>query len=89
MGKKLLAIPIIGQYEQLCNAAALKQMGVHCIEAVDKNFIPAFENWMNDEKKITLSSNHSTESIISYLMKHAIRRKNDEPRWVYPELSFN
>lgn len=89
LGKKLLAIPIIGQYEQLCNAAALKQMGVHCIDAVDRNFIPAFENWMNDEKKIILPSNHSTESIISYLMKHAIRRKNNEPRWVYPELSFN
>jgi uncharacterized protein (TIGR00661 family) len=89
LGKKLLAIPIIGQYEQLCNAAALKQMGVHCIDAVDKNFIPTFENWMNDEQKIILSSNHSTGSIVSYLMRHAIRRKNDEPRWVYPELSFN
>ena len=30
LGKKLMAIPIRGQYEQQCNAAALKEMGVSC-----------------------------------------------------------
>src|SRR5207244_668272 len=28
LGKKLLVIPIRGQYEQFCNAAALQKMGV-------------------------------------------------------------
>ena len=88
LGKKILAIPIKGQYEQLCNAAALEKMGVSCIDAVDKNFSPAFNNWMNDEKKITLSSNHSTESIISFMMSHSIKRKNYEEDLSYPGFSF-
>src|ERR1022692_3243631 len=89
LSKKILAIPIKGQYEQLCNTAALEKMGVACIEAVDKNFIPVFNNWMNDEKKISMASTHSTESIISFLMSHAIKRKDYEQDWAYPELSFN
>jgi uncharacterized protein (TIGR00661 family) len=89
LGKKLLAIPIIGQYEQLCNAAALKKMGVACIDAIDKNFIPVFNNWMNDENKIILPSTHSTASIISFMMSHSIKRRNHKQDRVYPELSFN
>jgi uncharacterized protein (TIGR00661 family) len=89
LGKKLLAIPIKGQYEQLCNAAALEKMGVTCIGAVDKNFMPVFNNWINDKKKISLSANHSTESIISFLMSNATKRKKYEEDLVYPGLSFN
>ncbi|HEX9600998.1 MAG TPA: glycosyltransferase family protein, partial [Mariniflexile sp.] len=39
MGKKLLVIPMKGQYEQQCNAAALKDMGVPIIKALKKKYI--------------------------------------------------
>jgi uncharacterized protein (TIGR00661 family) len=89
LGKKLLAVPIKGQYEQLCNAAALEKMGVAYIDSIGKDFIAVFNEWMNDKKQIRLSTNHSTGSIISFLVSHAVRRKKYEEDLVYPGLSFN
>src|ERR1700761_4444810 len=54
MGKKLLVIPIRGQYEQFCNAAALAKMGVPVLNTLDENFAPAFVNWMAQKKRPTL-----------------------------------
>lgn len=35
LGKRLMVIPIKGQYEQACNAAALKEMGVPVLHHID------------------------------------------------------
>jgi uncharacterized protein (TIGR00661 family) len=45
--KKVLSIPIKNHYEQECNAAALKQLGVPVVYSVDKNFHLVIENWLN------------------------------------------
>ncbi|MBS1917683.1 MAG: glycosyl transferase [Bacteroidetes bacterium] len=89
LGKKLLAIPIKGQYEQLCNAAALEKMGVPCLNELGKNFIPVFNNWMNEKKKITLPIDFSTEAIINFLMHHCSENKKYEMDLLYPELTIN
>lgn len=36
LGKRLLVLPIKGQYEQACNAAALQQMGVPVLSRIDE-----------------------------------------------------
>lgn len=46
LGKKILAIPIRGQYEQYCNAAALQEMGVQCLSKFDGNFVTHFQKWI-------------------------------------------
>ena len=89
LGKKLMTIPIRGQYEQLCNAAALEKMGVVCMDAMDQQFPSIFENWIKDENKIVLPKNHSTASTISYLMEHSLKRKEYQQGWAYPELGIN
>jgi uncharacterized protein (TIGR00661 family) len=89
LGKKLLAIPIRGQYEQLCNAAALEKLGVTCIKTIDKNFKSIFENWINRKNRILLPLEHSTESIISFMMHHCTGRKKYELDLNYPELTFD
>jgi uncharacterized protein (TIGR00661 family) len=89
LGKKILAIPIKGQYEQLCNAAALEKLGVTCVNEVGKNFIAIFNDWMNDKKKINFSVDFSTEAIVSFMMNHCTGRKKYELDLVYPELTFN
>lgn len=43
--KKLMSIPIKNHYEQQCNAAALKQMGVTVLEEVDNYFSNIIETW--------------------------------------------
>jgi len=47
LGKKLLAIPMKGQYEQECNAAALEQMGFEVTHKVEKDFDKTLEKWVN------------------------------------------
>jgi uncharacterized protein (TIGR00661 family) len=43
--KKLISIPIKNHYEQQCNAAALKKMGVCVLEDVDEQFADIIEKW--------------------------------------------
>lgn len=71
LGKKLLCIPIKGQYEQKCNAAALKDFNVPVIDDVDNNFASAITNWLQqpDPKKLQLQ--HSTEAIVALVMQQA------------------
>jgi uncharacterized protein (TIGR00661 family) len=49
LGKRLMCIPIRGQYEQLCNAAALAPMGVKIVSDADTPFFSGEVNtWLNE-----------------------------------------
>jgi uncharacterized protein (TIGR00661 family) len=89
LGKKLMVIPIRGQYEQSCNAAALRKMGIPVLSALDASFAPAFQSWMGQRKKPSLHLDYSTESIVSYLMHHCGREKADALDMLYPDAVFN
>ncbi len=89
LGKKLMVIPIHGQYEQFCNAAALEEMGVVSLPVLDSAFAPAFQSWISEQKKISFSPDYSTEAIISFLMLHCKGIKQHEPGLIYPEYVFN
>ncbi|MCU0394477.1 MAG: glycosyl transferase [Chitinophagaceae bacterium] len=48
LGKRLLSIPIRGQYEQRCNAAALEQLGITVLEDADTpHFAQDIRHWLN------------------------------------------
>ncbi len=49
LGKKLLVIPMKRQYEQRCNAAALKKMGVKVETAVTRRLPETLEKFVNSE----------------------------------------
>lgn len=57
--KKLMVIPIRGQYEQLCNAAALSQMGITVAEKLDIEFGLRLKKW--------LKSNQTTHKEINFI----------------------
>lgn len=70
LNKKIISIPIKGQYEQHCNGAALKKLGVPVINALtDANFKSLFENWLTELNFPKVKFQHSTEMIIESLMK--------------------
>lgn len=46
--KKLISIPIKNHYEQECNAAAIKQMGIKVLEDVGDDFADIIEKWFYD-----------------------------------------
>lgn len=86
--KKMIAIPIKGQYEQLCNAAALKKIGIQTPDKLDDDFTDTFNNWVNDPATPTVSYQYSTEAIINMLMFRCsnLKYQLDIP---YPDLIFN
>ena len=89
LGKKLLIIPIKGQYEQLCNAAALEKMGVARIDALNGQFGNVLTDLIQLPQNIEFTPDFSTEAIISFLMHHCTDNKKYELEPTYPELIFN
>ncbi|MBC7722173.1 MAG: glycosyl transferase [Pedobacter sp.] len=71
MGKKLLCLPIRGQYEQLCNAAALQDFNVPILDKLTPNFNQQIENWLANTTQQRLTLNHSTYDIVQQVIEKA------------------
>lgn len=65
LGKKLMVIPVKGQYEQQCNAAALNQMGIQILDKIERDFPQIFYNWLYTKKSVQIDYSNS----ISMVMK--------------------
>ena len=63
--KKLFVIPIQGQYEQMCNCEALKNIGVDYSNDLNREKI---QKWVDSSKVIRKNFPDQTEEIISQLM---------------------
>jgi uncharacterized protein (TIGR00661 family) len=71
LGKKLLVIPIRNQYEQLCNAAALEQTGIHVIKNIDSSFTNKVQKWIDEAPVIYLNDVADTKALTSKLVRYA------------------
>lgn len=65
MGKRLMSIPIRGQYEQRCNAAALAQMGVTVLDDADTDHFAAdISTWLDAPRQdISVEANNVMETL--------------------------
>jgi len=62
LNKKILAIPMLSQYEQKCNAQALTQMGVHILPMIKKDFVNILTDWLTTAQVVEVDfPNHSDE----------------------------
>ncbi len=68
MGKKLLVIPMKGQYEQHCNAAALKGMGVPVIKSLKKKHSEKIADWLASGHTVPVDYPDITEQIIDTVL---------------------
>jgi uncharacterized protein (TIGR00661 family) len=50
LGKKVFVVPIAGQYEQFCNAAALKDFSVPCALSLNDKAIKHLAHWVYEGK---------------------------------------
>ena len=66
--KKLMVIPMKGQYEQQCNAAALENMGVEVIKSLKNKFVKKITAWCTSEEYIGVNYLNETESIIDKII---------------------
>lgn len=67
--KKLMVIPMKNQYEQHCNAAALKEMKVHVIKSLKKKHLPKIEKWLQSSDKVEVHFPDITSDIIDMIIK--------------------
>ena len=73
MKKKLMVVPMKGQYEQQCNAAALKAMGVPFIKSLKKKHNDTLMDWIESNQLIEVDFPDITENIINQLLdEHSI-----------------
>jgi uncharacterized protein (TIGR00661 family) len=62
--KKLLVIPMKGQYEQQCNAAALKKMGVTVLDALHLNYFQSLNEFLLQKETLAVNYPENTAEII-------------------------
>jgi uncharacterized protein (TIGR00661 family) len=67
LNKKIMAIPIHGQYEQECNAAAMKKLGVYILSKISTDFNFHFYKWISGELPATVDYKNSTTEALNFL----------------------
>lgn len=71
LGKKILSIPMWDQYEQLCNAAALKEFGVRIVETINDDFSEVLRNWLDNDQASEYSFEPEPENIARQILELA------------------
>jgi len=73
--KKVLMIPMKGQYEQQCNALAASKLGVPVINEIDGNFIGTINNWINYGEIVPVDFPDETALIVDNIIKQYAKLK--------------
>lgn len=71
LGKQLLVLPIRGQYEQLCNAAALKDFNVVVVDKIAEDFSIRVSKWLSETVVQPLQLSHSTYQVVQLAIEKA------------------
>ncbi|HKZ67987.1 MAG TPA: glycosyltransferase family protein [Chitinophagaceae bacterium] len=78
LGKKIITIPIRSQYEQQCNAAALKQLGILRLKRIDNDFKDHLYNWMNAGSVVKMDYSKTIPQCLEYLFANVPSVENCE-----------
>lgn len=76
LGKKLLVIPQKQQYEQLCNAEALKMLGVEVIKKLSKGNVEKIKNWIEKGKSIKMDYPDQTKELVETIIINEFYHKD-------------
>lgn len=71
--KKLMVVPMKNQYEQQCNAVALKKMGVPVLKSFKKKRLPLILDWLESREVVSVHYPDRTQEMVdSILTKHGL-----------------
>ncbi|WP_338356467.1 glycosyltransferase family protein [Yeosuana marina] len=70
--KKLLVVPMKGQYEQACNAESLKQMGVLVLPSFNKKMVASILKWIKKDTIIDVDFPDRTQFIVDEIITNHI-----------------
>ncbi|AIY12061.1 glycosyltransferase family protein [Cellulophaga baltica] len=71
--KKLLVIPMKGQYEQQCNAAALKKLGVPVMRSLKTKHLRRIKKWITNDTRVVVNYPDLTEEIIDTVLSENLK----------------
>ena len=72
LGKKVLVIPMLTQYEQQCNAAGAAAMGATVIKTLSEKYYDTIRKWLEDGEPIQVAYPDMTAEIVAKIIrKHA------------------
>ncbi len=71
LGKKLMVMPMQKQYEQLCNAIALAQMGVRTSSGITKKSATEILDWIKNDNPVKVNYNDHTAQIVRSVVSQA------------------
>ncbi len=71
LGKRLLVIPMRNQYEQQCNAEALRRLGVATHAMVDRDFGTVLEQWLDGPETPHIRFPEQVEALAESLLGFA------------------
>ncbi len=66
--KKLMVIPMKNQYEQQCNALALKEMGIPVLKKLNKKQLPKIEKWIKSNSIVKVNYPDVTEDLLDAII---------------------
>ncbi|MBN1415242.1 MAG: hypothetical protein JW973_09095 [Bacteroidales bacterium] len=81
MGKKLMVIPMKSQYEQQCNAVALRAMGVSVLKKLKKGKTDRIKKWVFSNYNIEVNYPDITEKIINRIFKMYVDGSMHKKKW--------
>ncbi|MFY7944561.1 MAG: glycosyltransferase family protein [Crocinitomicaceae bacterium] len=73
--KKLLVVPMLGQYEQACNAESLRKMGITVLPSFELLHHRTIKNWIENGKIIDIDYPDCTEEILQKLITDYTQQK--------------
>ncbi len=73
--KKLMVVPMKGQYEQQCNAAALKAMGVPVLKSFKEKYLYKIKDWIVSEELVNVDYPDQTDEIVDEIIEWALVEK--------------
>lgn len=71
--KKLMMIPMQGQYEQQCNALAASRLGVPVVQAIDDHFVAHVNRWIKEDNRVFVDFPDETAQIVDNIVKKYAR----------------
>lgn len=76
MGKKLLIVPQKNQYEQACNAEALRGLGIPVLKSLKKKYADTIDEWLNEPKAVKMAYPDHTASLVEDLILHQFQEED-------------
>jgi len=79
LNKKVLVIPLKGQFEQECNARELEKLGVTCIPELSWKYHNTISHWTKSSKSIKADFPNQTETVLIKLLSESQSEKQTSP----------